>query len=75
MENNTKQGSVDLQTAIVVNEPQFLEFIHEEIDAGARRADHLRQHLLGDLWNHPFGLILLAIASEQKKSTSKPFPG
>ena len=33
MENNTKEGTVDLQTAIVVNEPQFLEFIHEEIDA------------------------------------------
>ena len=66
---------MDLQTALVVNEPQFLEFIHEEIDAGAGRADHLCQHLLGDFWNHCFGLIFLAIASEEKKSTGEPFLG
>ncbi len=73
MEKNTKQGTVDPQTAMVVNEPQFLEFIHEQIDAGPRRTDHLCEHLLGDLWNHCFGLIFLAIASEEKKSASDVF--
>ena len=74
MENNTEEGSVDLQTTIVVNDPNFLNLFMKRLTR-ARSADHVRQHLLGDLWNHPFGLILLAVASEQKKSTSKPFPG
>jgi hypothetical protein len=37
---------VDLETAIVVNEYQFLKFVHEEIDTRARRTNHLSAHLL-----------------------------
>ena len=32
MQDNTQEGSVDMQPAIVLNEAQFLEFIHEEIN-------------------------------------------
>ena len=42
MENNAQKGSVDVETAIVLNEAQFPEFIHEEINPGARRPDHFR---------------------------------
>ena len=43
---------MDLQTAIVVDESEFLEFVHEKLDTRARRTNHFSEHLLGDLWNH-----------------------
>ena len=46
MQDNTQERFVDLKSAIVMNEAQFPEFIHEKVDSGARRADHLRQHFL-----------------------------
>jgi hypothetical protein len=42
VQDNTQEGTVDLKYAIVMNEPQFLEFIHEKIDPGTRCADYLR---------------------------------
>ena len=33
MQDNTQQGRVDVNPAIVLNEAQFLEFIHEKIYA------------------------------------------
>jgi hypothetical protein len=43
VQDNIKEGSVDMEPAIVSNEAQFLEFIHEKIDPGARGPDHFRQ--------------------------------
>jgi hypothetical protein len=42
VQDNTQEGSVDVDPAIVMNEAQFPEFVHEEIDPGARCANHLR---------------------------------
>ena len=42
VQDNTQKGSVDLKPAIVVNEAQFLEFIHEKIAPRARCANHFR---------------------------------
>jgi hypothetical protein len=60
VENNAQEGSVDVETAIVLNEAQFLEFIHEEIDTGARGPDHFRQRLLRYFGNHFVRMVLLA---------------
>ena len=49
---------------IVVNKSQFLEFIHEEIDAAPRRNDHLRECFLGYLGNRGFGLTVLPVTGE-----------
>jgi hypothetical protein len=46
VQDHTEEGTVDVKPAIVTNEAQFPELIHEEIDPGARCANHLRQHLL-----------------------------
>ena len=35
-----------LQSAVVMDEPQFAEFIHEKIHAAARRPHHPRQRFL-----------------------------
>ena len=40
VQDNTQEGTVDMETAIVLNEPQFPEFVHEEIDPRARCANH-----------------------------------
>jgi hypothetical protein len=46
VQDNTQEGFVDLKSAIVMNEAQFPEFVHEQIHPGARCANHFRQHFL-----------------------------
>ena len=43
MEDDVEEGTVHVQLAVVVNESQFAELIHEETDAGPRGTDHLSQ--------------------------------
>jgi hypothetical protein len=74
VQDNIQKGSVDVETAFVVfNEAEFPEFIHEEIDPGARCPDHPRQHLLRYFRKHLFWVGLLAVPSEQKKSARQSF--
>jgi hypothetical protein len=47
VQDDTQEGIVDLKSAIVMNEAQFPEFIHEKINTRASCANHFRQHLLG----------------------------
>jgi hypothetical protein len=46
VQDNAKEGIVDVDLAVVLDETQLPEFVHEEIDPGPRCANHLRQHLL-----------------------------
>ncbi len=64
---------MDLKSAIVMNEAQFPEFVHEKIHSRPRCANHFRQHLLRYLGKHLLRLGLPAVASEQQKSPSQPF--
>jgi hypothetical protein len=41
VQNYIKQGTVDLQTAVVVNETQFPESVHEEAHSGTSGTHHL----------------------------------
>src|ERR1700674_4009518 len=75
VQDNTQEGSVDMEPAIVSNEAQFLEFIHEKIDPAARCPDHPRQHLLRYFGKHLFRVGLLAVPSEQQKSPSQSLLG
>ena len=76
VQDNIQEGSVDVETAFVVfNEPEFPEFIHEEIDPAARCPDHPRQHLLRYFGKHLFRVGLLAVPSEQQKSPSQSLLG
>ena len=51
VQDDTEEGAVHLQSAVVLNEAQLPELIQKETDAGARGADHFRQHFLTDLRN------------------------
>lgn len=46
VQDHSQQGVVDLEAAVVVDEPEPPELVHEEVHARAGGADHLREHLL-----------------------------
>jgi hypothetical protein len=73
VQDNAQKGTVDLESAIVVNEAQFPEFIHKKIHPRARGADHFRQRLLRYFGKRRLRLALLALAREQQKSAGQPF--
>src|SRR6202521_717611 len=74
VQDNIQEGRVDVETATVVfNEAEFPEFIHEEIDPGARCPNHPRQYLLRYFGKHFFRVVSLAVPSEQKKSARQSF--
>ena len=49
---------IDLEATVVFDETEFLEFIHEEVHARARRTDHFDEGFLGDLVDHRLGLAI-----------------
>src|ERR1700720_2001628 len=46
VQDNTQQRSIDLKSAVVFDESELPEFVHEEVNPWACCADHLRQRLL-----------------------------
>jgi len=42
------QRTINLEPAVVTDEAQLAEFVHEEIDARSRGADHIGQRVLAD---------------------------
>ena len=73
MQDNAQEGRIDVDLAVILNEAQFPEFVHEEIDSGVRCANHLGQHLLRHFGKYLLRLALLAIACEQQQSPGQPF--
>src|SRR6266849_3406589 len=73
VEDNAQEGIVDVDLAVVLDEAQFPEFVHEKIDAGPCCANHLRQHLLRNFGEHCLRLALRAVAREQQQSARQPF--
>jgi len=72
VQDNTQQGIVDVDLAVVFDEAQFSEFVHEKIDPWACRADHLRQHFLRYFGKDLLRLARRAIAREQEESAGQP---
>jgi len=72
VQNYAEQRAVHLQAAIVVNETQFPEAVHEEADSRTSSSHHLGQNFLTDFRDHGFGLTHFAKVSEQEKDTGQP---
>ena len=73
MQDDREQRVVDLEPIFVVDKPQSLEFLHKEIHARSRRADHFRQRLLGDRRDGPCWFVALAVPREQQQLSRQPF--
>ena len=56
-----------MQAAVVLDETQLPELVHEEIYAGAGGADHFREHFLRDFGKNPLEFVFLAIAREKEQ--------
>jgi hypothetical protein len=61
VQHDTEEGAVDFQTAVVVDEPELSELVHEEVHTRPRRPDHLRERFLRQHRKHPLRRILLAV--------------
>src|ERR1700676_2871357 len=73
VQHHAEEGIVDVDLAVVLDEAQFPEFVHEKIDAGPCCANHLRQHLLRNFGEHFLRLALRAVARKQQQSARQPF--
>jgi hypothetical protein len=67
MQDDAQQRGMDLQVAVVVDEAQPPELVHEGVNARTGRADDLRQRLLADLRGDRLRLVLLAEVGEEEK--------
>ena len=65
LQDRIQQRTVDLYVAVVTDEAQFPEFVHEGTDARSRRADHFRQRTLIETRIDGFRAALLAEIGEQ----------
>jgi hypothetical protein len=74
MENHAEERTVNLKFAVVMNEAQLPEPVHEKVNASARCAHHFRKDFLTNFGHFNFfGHALFAETSKQKKNTGKPF--
>ena len=56
------------QAAVVIDESQLAEAVHEEVHTRAGGADHLREHFLTDFRDHGLRLAVLAEMREQQEN-------
>jgi len=64
---------VNLEAAVVVDEAEFPELVHEKIHARPRRPDDFREHFLRDSWQHTTWSVRPPIAREQEERAGQPF--
>src|SRR6266850_2825958 len=73
VQDHSQEGIVDLDLAVVLDEAEFPEFVHEEIDSRPRRANHLRQHPLRYFGKHLLRMASRAVVREQQQGARQPF--
>src|ERR1700692_525172 len=73
VKDDIEKRTVNLQSAVIVDETKFPEFIHENIDATARRPHQFGQRFLRYFANDGFRLAFFSITSKQEKSTRQSF--
>jgi len=73
VQDDTEKGTVNLQSAVVVDETQLPELIHKRADTRTGCSDHLGQRFLADLGNVGFGFALIAVVGNQQKRPRQTF--
>src|SRR5947209_16391176 len=64
---DAQQRIVDLEVAVIVDEAQLPELVHEGVYPGPGRADNFRQRLLADLRGDRLRRAFLAEVGEEKE--------
>ena len=59
VQDNSQEGFVDADLAVVLDEASLPKFVHEKINSGPGCANHLRQHLLRYFGKHLLRLVLV----------------
>src|SRR5438477_8069857 len=72
VQDQVQQRAMNLYLAVVIDESQLAEFVHEEAHARPRGADHLRQRLLADFRQDRLGLTFFAEIREKEKRSRQP---
>ena len=67
VENRIQQRGVHFDSAIVGDEAELAESVHEKADAGARRADHLGERFLTDFCDRRLRIAVLAEIREDQE--------
>jgi hypothetical protein len=65
VKDDFQKGFINRDFPVVLDESEFPEFVHKEIHARPRGADHFRDRLLRDLLQNLLGLILFTVAREK----------
>src|ERR1700734_1334343 len=72
IENEVQQGLMNFQFAVVVDQAQLPEFVHEEIYARPRRSDQRGERILVHLYRYRFLAKVAAIIGQQQKGPCQP---
>ena len=67
MQNDVQQRTVHVDAAIVVDQTQLPELVHEKTDARPGGPDHLSQRLLADFRDDRLGFAFLAEIRQQQE--------
>jgi hypothetical protein len=68
VKGDVQQRGIDPKIAVVLDEPEVAELVHEEVDARTRRPHHLRQGFLRNLRKALFRSALIAEPGEQQRT-------
>ena len=73
VQDHIQQRAMDAQTAVVFDEAELAEFVHEKAHPRAGSADHFGQGFLADLGYHRLRLTLLPEVGQQQKKARQAF--
>ncbi len=68
-QNGVQQRAMNLYFSVVADDPLFSKLVHEEADAGPRRADHFRQRFLTEGHRDRRSAAFLAEIRQQQQQT------
>src|SRR5690606_21011636 len=71
VEHEAQQRALDLDAAVVFDESQLAELVHEKIHTRTRRAHHLGKRLLREFRQRSLGLIVAAVPGEQQQGAGQ----
>src|SRR6266581_7918662 len=64
---------MNFQPAVIVDEAEFAELIHEKAHSGSCRTDDLGEGFLAHLWNYLLGLAVFSKVSQEEQDARESF--